>query len=335
MDSLYGQSLSSRFLLSSRYEFRRLTSFPNCLPTDTKPLLNQNFTKRYAQAYPFKELTLTYLGLFFTYTTLPQGFQLAKKYFFKKTFFSFLRPNEAKLNLLFSHKKFSLFKFAQAQNCTFPKFNNSEYYLYNYTLFNFFKVYSAFTSLFSQGPRHSVVRNAGINSSFFSPRPPQMSDIKIPRIKFKPGYQKLWRRYRTALKESLQVRFIYQKQLTKYLTKFFRKATFYTFSQNELTLARIVISAKLLPDLYAVNLFLKHKLLFLNGAAAHSSCIFTFKGDLVQLELSSAHYIFFKWLANWSTAQDKKFKKLAFQKSLPSKYTLSKTKKQRSHYTPH
>jgi hypothetical protein len=93
--------------------------------------------------------------------------------------------------------------------------------------------------------------------------------------------------------------------------------------------------SKLLPDLYSIRLFMKHQAIFINGRAASSETSFLFPEDFIQLELSNVHYIFFKWLLNWSSLQEKKFKKLAFQKSLPSKYLLSKMKKQRSHYTPH
>jgi hypothetical protein len=80
---------------------------------------------------------------------------------------------------------------------------------------------------------------------------------------------------------------------------------------------------------------MKHQAIFINGRAAPSETSFLFPEDFIQLELSSVHYIFFKWLLGWASLQEKKFKKLAFQKSLPSKYLLSKMKKQRSYYTPH
>ena len=41
------------------------------------------------------------------------------------------------------------------------------------------------------------------------------SELKISRIRFKPGYQRLWRNFRLAFAESINYRYTYQKQLTR------------------------------------------------------------------------------------------------------------------------
>lgn len=296
-----------------------------------------SFSKRSLEPTVFPSFSLGHLGLIFvrSYNKL-SNFFFQKKYLIKKKFFSFLRPNESKVSLLFTHKKFYIFKFTQSHNLNLTKFNTSEYHLYNQVSFNFFKVCFALTTLFSRGDQPLNTKYSNPSTKYVSPQyAPHLTDIRVPRIRFKPGYQKLWRQYRAALKESLGVKFLYQQQLTKYLVKFFRKTTVYAFSQNEFTLSRILISSKLLPDLYSVRLFIEYQFVYVNGICRNSEGLFMFPEDFIQLEISNAHYIFFKWLLNWSTTQEKKFKKLAFQKSLPSRHVLSKTKKQRSQYTPH
>lgn len=269
-----------------------------------KKIFSQQFTglpsisspKRYQRYFTpmfFPTFTLIHLGLFFTFSKRQlSNLTLKTKYFFKKVFFSFLRPNEARAHLLFTFKKFHIFKFTSLQNCNFFKYDSSEHRAHNHTLFNFFKFSFNLTSLFSRSiqPAPSLLENPILLANPLS----QAADIKIPRIKFKPGYQKLWRRYREALKESLGVKFIYQKQLTRYLVKFFRKTTTYTFSQDELKLSRILISSKLLPDLYSTRLFLGYNLIFINGYPAHTGDELTLVGDFIQLELSTTYYIFFR-----------------------------------------
>jgi hypothetical protein len=151
------------------------------------------FTNRYFSPMIFQRFTLTYLGLFFThsFSNKHNNFFYQKKYIFKKTFFSFLRLNEAKLNLLFTHKKFYIFKFTRSHNNLFSRLNTSEYHLYNHISFNFFSTGFALASLFNTLTTvQSLTRNPSVNY-LYPPQAQQMSDIRIVRIKFKPGYQRL------------------------------------------------------------------------------------------------------------------------------------------------
>lgn len=289
-----------------------------------------------------KSFIMYHLGVFFLHNLL---FNLKSlffnKFIFKKSFFSFLKINEVKLGFLYLRKNYFIFKFIN-NNANFLKINNNLYSLYNFKnkninkfqtqlsifLKNSTNVYSTFKNSKLDFLSKNYYLYYNIDHKLVEPK-----DVRITRIKFKPGYQRLWRNYRVALKESLRLKFVYQKQLTKYLLRFFRKTTFYTLSQNEIKLKKILIYSKLLPDLYAVNLFLNHNLIFVNGICT-SYNIFLFQNDLLQLEISTIHYIFFRWLLSWAVTQDKKFKQLIYKKSLPTRYYLSKTKKQHSNYTP-
>lgn len=70
------------------------------------------------------------------------------------------------------------------------------------------------------GSRDEIVDSEAFNNRGVDPTF-TIGEVRISRIKFKPGYQRIWRRVRTALKDSLRLRFIYQKQLTRYLTRFY------------------------------------------------------------------------------------------------------------------
>lgn len=89
-------------------------------------------------------------------------------------------------------------------------------------------------------------------------------DVTVERIKFKPGYQRLWRKFRLALAESLNIRYTYQQQLTKYLIKFSRKISQRSYTIKENNLRNIMLYSRLIPDLATLRLLLRNSVVFLN-----------------------------------------------------------------------
>ena len=169
----------------------------------------------------------------------------------------------------------------------------------------------------------------GLNNHF------KLSEVKIPRIQFKPGYQRLWRRARLALKEALQVKFIYQQKLSRYIVRFFRQTNYYTFSRSEMALQKTIIYSRLLPDVPTVTIFLKQSLVYLNGRSISDPQTIVLQNDIIQFIISQWYYIAFRWIANWTLKRNKKFKRLVYRKGLASRHKVMKLKKQKSYYTPH
>jgi hypothetical protein len=169
----------------------------------------------------------------------------------------------------------------------------------------------------------------GVDDSF------RVWEVKIPRIRFKPGYQKLWRDARVALKELLGVKFRYQYRLTRYVTRFFLKTKFYFFNLKETSVDKTLIYSRLLPDAPTVDLFINSQLVYVNGYLVKIKSTNTHEGDFIQLVVSTWYYILYRWVTNWTLKRNKKFKKLVYNKSLASKHKLTKLKKQKSYYTPH
>jgi hypothetical protein len=120
----------------------------------------------------------------------------------------------------------------------------------------------------------------GMNNNF------KLSEVKISRIQFKPGYQRLWRRARTALKESLQVKFIYQQKLSRYIVRFFRQTNYYTFSRSEMELQKTIIYSRLLPDVPTVTTFLNQSLVYLNGKLITNAKTIVLQNDVIQFIIS-------------------------------------------------
>lgn len=117
-------------------------------------------------------------------------------------------------------------------------------------------------------------------------------EVKIQRVRFKPGYQKLWRSFRLALAEMINYKYVYQQQLTNYLTKFYRKLNQNYMSNSENSIDKIIIYAKLLPDRNSLNLFFNNNIIFFNNKKLSNLSLYVYKNDFIQLEITNWYYIF-------------------------------------------
>ena len=233
------------------------------------------------------------------------------KYRFKKTYFSFLAPNQAKKSIMLQKKRIiisrlalnikrfskpkSRFTYLYFNNAykSFTKLKNKLAALENSThvtaadLFHEFSYQSktGYTLPLTYRTRDDIIdsagfHNKGTNQTF------RYGEVRVPRVKFKPGYQRIWRRVRTALKDSLRLRFIYQKQLTKYLTHFYNSSQRYALSQAETTFDKTVVYSRILPDMNTFKIFLNAQLIYLNGALAFDGKAYTIPGDVIQITVS-------------------------------------------------
>ena len=277
------------------------------------------------------------------------------KYIFKKKLFSFLYPNEVRNALLYKKKQFVFYKLIFNKS---RKLNRSNFYstskmkkVFKYhqlkislnSQYDFFtqksltdttfrtdaQKFAYYTGEVSEVEDKQSFNFRGMNNNF------KLSEVKISRIQFKPGYQRLWRRARTALKESLQVKFIYQQKLSRYIVRFFRQTNYYTFSRSEMELQKTIIYSRLLPDVPTVTTFLNQSLVYLNGKLITNAKTIVLQNDVIQFIISQWYYIAFRWVANWTLKRNKKFKRLVYKKGLASRHKVMKLKKQKSYYTPH
>jgi hypothetical protein len=205
---------------------------------------------------------------------------------------------------------------------------------YNDYLYNFFKKEVniggtnpyVLDSIFKKSSFFVDTNRKNINNFF--------NEVKINRVRFRPGYQRLWRNYRIALSESINYKYVYQKQLTAYITKFYRKLNQDYLSADENIAYKVIIYSKLIPDYHTLDIFFKNNFIFINGTSLKNPNIFLYKNDFIQIEITSWYYIFLRWIRGLLKTRNNKFKKLVFRKNLPNKYKLMKQKKQRSSYIP-
>ena len=295
-------------------------------------------------------------GIFLTsFILFNQKKPFTYKYLFKKKIFSFLYPNEVR-NALMARKKRIIFyqliykikhKSKQKTHYSFTSFNKFFINHYKTSLKNNSNT-STTQALFSkpayQSSRVPSLTNyvssrdeilydqnftyRGVDLSF------KRSEVKIPRVRFRPGYQRMWRKARSALKESMGLKFVYQQQLTRCLVRFYKNSNKYSFARSEMSVNRIIMYSRLLPDNPTVNLFIDQKLIYLNGRLLHTQQTILVSNDLIQLIVSVWYYVAYRWISNWTLKRHKKFKKLVYRKGLAGKHKVMKLKKQRSYYTP-
>jgi len=182
-----------------------------------------------------------------------------------------------KVNKSFQFKQRFFNLSPDTQPNTYKPFNNSTTTQGNSLLGYFHKTYRTMSQTWLNIPRKNYYE-----------------DVTIKRIKFKPGYSRLWRLARTALKFLLTLKFQYQKKLTRYITSFFRINRRSVLKYNELKLIHVLTTIQFVPDKENALLLLQNNLVFLNGTLVSNPRIFLIKADFLQLLISLKYYVLFK-----------------------------------------
>ena len=263
---------------------------------------------------------------------------------FKKKLFSFVYPGQSKKNVLIRRKKQVLTRLLSKSTRLISSLDKFSYRLF-YQLFTVEQFMFKKKNILQKNINQSVLtygdnlRNVYYTSDYNAKGIDVgdlyiHSEVRIPRVRFKPGYQRIWRQVRSALKVSLNVKFQYQHQLTKYLTKFYHLSSQYLLSYSESTLDKIVVYSQLLPDVSTTELFSSHGFIYVNGNVTTTINTILIKNDFLQLVVSLWYYIITRWFLNWTNTRIRKFKRLVYRKNKPLQYRIMKNKKQQSYYTP-
>lgn len=263
---------------------------------------------------------------------------------FKKKLFSFIYPGQSKKNVLIRRKKQVLTRLLSKSTQLISSLDKFSYRLF-YQLFTSDQFMFKKNQILQKDVNQSILTyNNNLRNVYYTFDYNTKgidvgdlyinSEVRIPRIRFKPGYQRIWRQVRSALKVSLNVKFQYQQQLTKYLTKFYHLSSQYLLSYSESTLDKIVVYSQLLPDVSTTELFSSHGFIYVNGHVTTTINTILIKNDFLQLVVSLWYYIITRWFLNWTNARIRKFKRLVYRKNKPLQYKIMKNKKQQSYYTP-
>ena len=159
-------------------------------------------------------------------------------------------------------------------------------------------------------------------------------DLSVRRVRFKPGYQVMWRNARSALTKVIGINFNYQKRLTRYLTFFYRTSHFESSGLHLPTALTVLLNSKLLPDKSTVDSFIAKRSAFLNGSLLNRGDLVLCRGDYIQLTTSTWLAAYNFWLANWHSSKSARLKLFA-QMKLGTASPRSATKNRvRSRHVP-
>lgn len=161
------------------------------------------------------------------------------------------------------------------------------------------------------------------HNTFFEPR--------IKRIRFKPGYSRIWRRAREAINHSLSLHFRYQYRLTRHLNKLQRVKDNSQFKMYDWSLLRVVLNTHFVYDLHTSLTMIQSHLVFVNGICSVNPSLQLHLGDFIQIPVDLKYYVLHRWLVNFNLHKRLRLTKLSQSKNNKSRYDLSK---QRSTHLP-
>ena len=120
----------------------------------------------------------------------------------------------------------------------------------------------------------------------------QIDDLKINRVKFKPGYSRIWRVARDTLRLQLNLPLIYQHKLTKYLHRFARVIQQKNDLFLEMTVRSVLLSSHLIQNIAFEKTSVNGANTYVNGTPTNNDFFLTRPGDCVQLIVTLKFYIF-------------------------------------------
>jgi len=157
-------------------------------------------------------------------------------------------------------------------------------------------------------------------------KPFQVHEPHIKRIRFKPGYSRIWRRARAALNYSLGYHYRYQHALTKRLSIARRWKGHWEIKIREWSLLRLVLNSHFVYDLNTSKDLINNYLVYVNGHRTHNSHMQLHLGDFIQIPVNFRYYTLHRWLVNFHAHNQLRLTKFTQYKNNKSKYDLSKQK---------
>jgi len=150
---------------------------------------------------------------------------------------------------------------------------------------------------------------------------------RIRRIRFKPGYGRIWRAGRRSIRDILGLHHRYQYRLSPklQLLYFSYRRTNIKAPDSTTNLGTALMTCRFAPDIWTVKGLLTSGSVFLNGVTSSNPETRLFMNDFIQLIVHIKFYIAFKWIQNFSTVRKNKVNKIFYRKFRPS--TRDKTVK--------
>ena len=143
---------------------------------------------------------------------------------------------------------------------------------------------------------------------------------RIRRIRFKPGYGRIWRTARKSIKDILNMPVRYQYRLTPKLQKRYFVARRSRLSHLSLTMGFALMTSRLIFDHHTLKELLLSSNVYLNSIVCSNSSTRLFVNDFVQLVVNLKFYVVLRWIKTWSVQRRFKASRVFYRKIKPMNY---------------
>ena len=147
---------------------------------------------------------------------------------------------------------------------------------------------------------------------------PTRKVVRVQRVRFKPGYGRIWRAARSSIREIANLPVRYQYRLTPKLHWLYMQDRKLSRLYSPASLDYLMLASHLIPDLWSLNELTHSKSLFLNGSAVQNLNLKVFVNDFIQIVVNLRFYITFKWLKVWSETRQNRVTRIFYSKYRPS-----------------
>lgn len=179
---------------------------------------------------------------------------------------------------------------------------------------------------------NSVIKGSGLNFSSLKFSTQWISNLqlnllrrrigksltpRIRRIRFKPGYNRIWRVARTSIRDLLDLTTRYQYRLTPKLQKRYFQSRKLSTEYLSFTLGYALLSARFAHDNWILKEIVTSGNVFLNGFNCTNFHTRLFTNDFIQLIINLKFYIAARWLKNITSQKRTKVSKIFYRKLRP------------------
>ena len=138
--------------------------------------------------------------------------------------------------------------------------------------------------------------------------------LRIRRLKFKPGYSRLWRDSRVGIKEILEMKIRYQNRLTLKLHQLYRHQDRGPSTYSTATIFFALLGAQISVDMWSTLELFNNEVIYLNGKLCVNHHTHLFLQDLIQVIINLKFYFLMRFLQNQIFLTVARFNKIFYRK---------------------
>ena len=138
--------------------------------------------------------------------------------------------------------------------------------------------------------------------------------LRIRRLKFKPGYSRLWRESRVDIKEILEMKLRYQNRLTLKLHHLHRHQDKGPATYSTATIFFALLGAQISVDMWSTLELFRNEVIYLNGKLCTNHYTQLFLQDLIQVVINLKFYFLMRFLQNQIFLTIARFNKIFYRK---------------------